>query len=125
MQIQKSIKRLKRLRSRYLSSKTAVLYILNRKFAGLGKESGGVGKLTDIILDRERKNISLFVENHGNTNSIAMQGYGFTQKGGSPFLVWKTIQCQGPDRKNLDQVFNRLDGIELSKTVLPLVETIL
>ena len=44
---------------------------------------------------------------------------------GKPYLIWKKAQVDGPDRERYAPVFNRSDGIELTKRYATVVEALL
>lgn len=125
MQVKKNKNTFRKLRERYFSSKAGVLFVLNRKLGssiGLGKD---FGKLTDLELDRELKTITLEVTSREDINTIAIQGYGFTQRKGAPYLVWNEMAFDGPASDEYKRKFKTMDGIELSRRYVSLVEAIL
>ncbi len=124
MKLKKRIEKLKRLRNRYLSSKTAALYFVNRKMKSLTGEHS-FGTLTDLRLDRVDKNIELEVMNDDQVNTIAINGYGFTNKRGTPYLTWQSASFSGPEADHYRGILNKLDGIELSKRYVSLIEAVL
>ena len=125
MRIKKNSNRFKRLQERYFSSKAGVIFVLNRKLGIIVGEGRDFGKVTDLELDREDKNILLEVTHRGEANTIAIIGYGFNQRKGAPWLVWKDIDFDGPESSNYRKRFNKINGIELSPKYVNFVEAIL
>ena len=116
-------KRLKKLKNRYLSGKGAILFLLNRKVAAM--VGADFGELTDLHLDRAAKNMVLEIRCGLDVNTIAINGYGVVNRQGKPFLTWNTTQIEGPDRERYMPIFQRKEGIELTKRYAAVVEAIL
>ncbi|WP_028318064.1 hypothetical protein [Desulfobulbus elongatus] len=119
-----NIHKLKKLKNRWLTGKGAILFLLNRKVAAMTGD-GDFGELTDLRLDRAEKNLVLEVSRGLHVNTIAIRGYGVVTRRGTPYLTWKSAQCDGPDSERYAQVFRQRDGIELSKRSVAVVEAIL
>jgi len=83
------------------------------------------GTLTDVHLDRNHKNMVLEISKGLQRNTIAISGYAVIKRKGRPHLTWRDAHIEGPDRELYAPVFNRGDGIELTKKYAAVVETIL
>jgi hypothetical protein len=116
--------KLKKLKNRYLSGKGAILFLLNRKVGAMVGDKD-FGQLTDLHLDRAEKNIVLEICRGLSVNTIAIEGYGVVNRQGTPYLTWKGARIDGPDKDRYAQVFQRRDGIELTKRYAAVVEAIL
>ncbi|PIE38511.1 MAG: hypothetical protein CSA53_04115 [Gammaproteobacteria bacterium] len=125
MEIKKTSSRFKRLRQRYFSTKAAVLFILNRKIKGAVGLGEDFGRITDIELDRGKKDITMEVTQEDAVNTIAVRGYGFEQRKGKPYLIWKTMDFAGPAGEEYRRRFAGMNGIELSKKYIAVVEAVL
>lgn len=125
MKIKKNKNKFRKLRERYFSSKAGVLFVLNRKIKTMVGLGDNFGKLTDLELDRQQKNLTLEVTYEKEVNNISIHGYGFTQRKGEPYLVWEKMKFDGPESENYRKRFKSLDGIELSKRYISVVEAIL
>jgi len=117
-------KKLKKLKNRYLSGKGAILFLLNRKVGAMVGDAD-FGELTDLRLDRAEKNIVLEIARGPNVNTIAIEGYVVVSRHGTPYLTWKGAHIDGPDKERYAQVFQRREGIELTKRYAAVVEAIL
>lgn len=125
MKIKKSSNRFMRLKTRYFSSKGLALWAINKKLKkalGHGQE---FGKLVDLQLNRQEKNIGLELEHQGEVNTIMLSGYGFENRKGRPHLIWKDINFTGPAQHHYQSVFKKIESIELSKKYVSLVEAML
>lgn len=116
--------KLKKLKTRYLSGKGAILFLLNRKVGAMVGDKD-FGKLTDLHLDRAEKNLTLEISRGLNTNTINIEGYGVVSRQGKPFLIWKGVRVDGPDKERYAPVFYRREGIELTKRYATVVEALL
>ena len=116
--------KLKKLKNRYLSGKGAILFLLNRKVGAMVGDRD-FGQLTDLHLDRAEKNIVLEICRGLSVNTIAIEGYVVVNRQGTPSLTWKGARIDGPDKDRYAQVFQRRDGIELTKRYAAVVEAIL
>ncbi len=116
-------KRLKKLKNRYLSGKGAILFLLNRKVAAM--VGADFGELTDLHLDRAEKNMVLEISRGLDVNTIAISGYGVVSRQGKPYLTWNDARVEGPERERYASIFQRKEGIELTKRYAAVVEAIL
>lgn len=116
--------KLKKLKNRYLSGKGAILFLLNRKVGAMVGDKD-FGELTDLHLDRAEKNLTLEISRGLSINTINIEGYGVISRQGKPYLIWKKAQVDGPDRERYAPVFNRCEGIELTKRYATVVEALL
>ncbi len=125
MQNKKNIGRIRKFRDRYLSGKAAVLFVVNQKLKGFFGEENNFGKLTDLTLSRREKTMSMEVSDGLEVTSITLRRYGFTKRRGEPYLVWQTIDFDGPGKERYRKIFARQEGLRLSKGLFSLVEAVL
>lgn len=125
MKLKKNKNKLKQLRNRFLSSKALALFVLNRKVKFMIGQDKDFGTLTDLQLDRQAKNLTLEVERDRESSTITINNYGFETRKGTPYLIWKSVNFTGPDTPYFQDVFSRINGIELSKRYISVVEAIL
>lgn len=117
-------KKLKKLKNRYLSGKGAILFLLNRKVGAMVGDRD-FGELTDLHLDRADKNMVLEISRGLSVNTITIGGYSVVIRRGTPYLTWRETRIEGPDRERFARVFERREGIELTKRYAAVVEAIL
>lgn len=126
MKIRKSSTKLGRLKEKYLSSKAAALFFLNRRAKTLKEEGFDFGVLTDIELDRQNKELLLEVTDRGEgVTIIGINGYRFENRKGEPWLVWRKIACEGAQEERYRRLFLQMGGIRMSKRYFALVEAVL
>lgn len=125
MKIKKNTNRLQKFRNKYFSGKAGAMFLISRKMNRLLVPHESIGKLTDINLFRKEKNIVIELSNGHEVNNISISSYSFEHRKGDPYLVWKSVECEGPEEDRYKRLFNNLDGIELSKRYFSLVEAIL
>ena len=115
----------RRFRDRYLSGKAAALFVVNRKLKGFFGEHNNFGKLTDLSLSRREKTIALEVSDGSEVTTITIRDYGFSERRGEPYLIWQSIDFEGPGREKYQKIFARQQGLQLSKKIFALVEAVL
>ncbi|PHR27269.1 MAG: hypothetical protein COA36_09795 [Desulfotalea sp.] len=125
MKLKKSSTMFMRLRTKYLSSKAIALFVINKKLKTTLQHDSDFGKLTDIQLNRQQKNMTLELEHLSEINTIAINGYTFENRKGEPYLIWRTIDFTGPAKDHYKMIFKNIDGIELSKKYIAIVEAVL
>lgn len=125
MKIKKNSTIFMRLRTKYLSSKAIALMVINKKLKNSFTSGQDFGKLTDLQLDRQSKNMTLEVERRGDISTIALTGYRFETRKGTPYLIWKNIDFTGPATDHYKTIFGKIDGIALSKKYISIVEAVL
>lgn len=116
---------MQRFRNKYLSSKAAILFMINRKMKDITVEGGSFGKLTDLEVLRQDKTILIELTEGKEASLIEIRRYGFLHRKGEPFLVWQDLHFDGPAKERYQKIFKKLDGIQLSKRNFSLVEAIL
>jgi len=125
MKIKKNSTRFMRLRTKYLSSKGIAIFAINKKLKNAFTSGQDFGKLTDLQLDRQSKNMTLELERRAQINTIALTGYSFENRKGTPYLIWKNINFTGPATNHYITIFKKIDGIALSPKYISIVEAVL
>jgi hypothetical protein len=81
--------KIKRLSKKIFSSKTYLLAGLNRVI------DDDLGKITNIAVDREDKNIHLELQKAQESGGLDVLGYGIVYEGNRAYLTFKSIQRSG------------------------------
>ncbi|HHO42196.1 MAG TPA: hypothetical protein ENN12_02445 [Epsilonproteobacteria bacterium] len=110
--------KIKRLSKKIFSSKTYLLAGLNRVI------DDDLGKITDITVDREDKNIYLELEKKQEFARLDVLGYGIVYKGNKAYLTFKSIQRSGYLQKAL-QGLDVKNQIAINPLYIKIVEKIL
>jgi hypothetical protein len=82
-------KKIQRLTKKAFSSKTYLLLGLNRVVPD------NLGKINDIMVDREEKNIHLSLEQQGSSADLSILGYGLEYEGNTAYLIFNKIEKTG------------------------------
>lgn len=109
---------MRRFAKKAFSSKTYVLAAVNR----FVPES--LGKLTDLEIDREGRNISLELLRSGEQASLHVKNYGIRYRGSRSFLVYETLYAQGFLRPQLNSAMKQRE-IEIDKRYIKAVKTLI
>lgn len=125
MNVRKNSTTFMRLRTKYLSSKAIALFVINKKLKNTLQHGEDFGQLTDLQLNRQNKNMTLELERQDELNTIALTGYTFENRRGIPYLIWKNINFTGPATQHYQKIFKNIDGIELSRKYISIVEAVL
>ena len=125
MKLKKNSTRLMRLRTKYLSSKAIALFVINKRIKSALQHGKDFGKITDLQLNRQQKNMTLELERQDEINTITISGYTFENRKGAPYLIWKDIDFTGPATNHYRTIFKNINGIELSKKYVSIVEAVL
>jgi sporulation protein YlmC with PRC-barrel domain len=109
---------MRRLAKKAFSSKTYVLAVINR----FVPES--LGKVTDLEIDRESKNIALKLLRGDEDASLHVKKYGIRYRGSRSYLIFETIFAQGFLRPQLKSAMKNRE-IEIEKRYIKAVKTLI
>ena len=82
-------KKVRKFTKKAFSSKTYMLMGINRVMPET------LGKMNDIMIDRENKNIFLQLEQDGKSAGLNIFEYGLQYQGNTAYLVFKSIEKTG------------------------------
>jgi len=126
MNLSNIFKKLRRLKEKRLSGKTAAMFLLNRKLAGM--KNGGAdefGKIIDLRLDRPEKSIAIELSRNGETSVVMVKGYRVESHLGGSALSWQSMDFTGADRERYRRIFRGVDRIKIPKSTIFMLEAIL
>jgi|GEM_PF-2398764 len=81
--------KIRRLTKKVFNSKTYVLFFLNRYIPD------NLGKIEDVHIDRESKNISVDLNRDGSSGKIEVINYRINYEGSKGYLIYDKLQTQG------------------------------
>jgi len=110
--------KIKRLSKKIFSSKTYLLAGLNRVI------DDDLGKITDITVDRENKNIHLELGKGQESGRLDVLGYGIVYRGNKACLTFNSIEKSGYLKKAL-QGLKIKNEIAINPLYIKIVERIL
>jgi sporulation protein YlmC with PRC-barrel domain len=109
---------MRRFAKKAFSSKTYVLAGVNR----LVPET--LGKVTDLEIDRENKNISLELLRGKEQAALHVKNYAIRYRGSRSFLVFETLYAQGFLKSQLKSAMKNRE-IEIEKRYIKAVKTLI
>ena len=110
--------KMRRLSKKVFSSKTYLLVGLNKTVPN------ELGKIIDIEVDRERKNIYLELEKSQEIGYLDILAYGITYEGNRAFLTYRFIEKRGYLRTSLKDLSIN-DRLLINPLYIKIVEKIL
>lgn len=125
MKIFTLFKKLGRLKDKSLSGKGAALFLLNRKIPELAGGKNAFGRITDLHLDRQAKNVSFEIARASEVNTITVKGYYVDALMGKSCVTWNSMEFDGPAREKYRKIFQGINRIEISKRYIFMLEAVL
>lgn len=101
------------------------MFFVNYKLKSITGRDEQFGRLTDLALNRDTKEISLEMTQYEEITCITIEGYRFDNRKGETYLCWDKVNSEGPAQDKYSKIFDNINGIELSKRYMLLVEAIL
>jgi len=112
------VKKIRRLTKKVFNSKTYVLFFLNRYIPD------NLGKIEDLQIDRESKNISVDLKKEGKSGKIEVIKYRIIYEGTKGYLIYDKLQTQGYITKAL-AAYNIDKKIFIKPQYIKLVEKVI
>jgi sporulation protein YlmC with PRC-barrel domain len=109
---------MRRFAKKAFSSKTYVLAAVNRFVPET------MGKLTDLEIDRENKNISMELLRGKENAALHVKNYSLRYRGSRSFLVFETLYAQGFLKPQLKSVLKNRE-IEIDPRYIKAVKTLI
>jgi hypothetical protein len=110
------IKKLRRFRARYISSKTVAIWALNKKLPAEW------GSISDLQLERENNTLTIYFHKDRAETNIEIQGYKLDNFQNDTCLSWEKIIVNGSRKYWYLKQFNQRNKIVIPPIYVALVE---
>ncbi|MBV1883662.1 MAG: hypothetical protein KUG82_18630 [Pseudomonadales bacterium] len=85
----KLIRKLKQFNKQIISSKTAILVLINRYVPT------DMGSVIDLHLDRQNQTLCVEIEKNEAITEVVIEHYQVNYSAGRPILTWKQVKVKG------------------------------
>jgi hypothetical protein len=117
-------KKMKKMGSRTFSAKRVVLFLINRKLA----RAAGTkvfSSITNLNVDRGSRILIVESTREAAITTIVIRGYRFFTVRDRSYLGWDRLDINGPQRKEYLSAFGGVSRLEVPKSSVKYLETLL
>lgn len=123
MKILHKLRKFKKLNLKKITGKDVVLFLINRKLRQHFKDKQFTGKVTDLVLNRQQKEITFSITTgEGQLDTVTVHGYSIVAGGRNASLRWEKMSFDGPGSKEYRRVFQGVDKIDIPKFAVNLMQ---